>query len=65
MLKAQIGWFDVDAINLHYSKKYLNFRKEFEEYLESIATIEIYWDKQKYIDFMDNNSIIIEMINKS
>lgn len=39
MIKAQIGWLDIDAINLHYKNKYLNFRKEFEEYIESIATI--------------------------
>ena len=48
-IMAEVGWFDIAAINKYYKLKYTKYRNKFKDYLESLSTIEIFQNKCKYL----------------
>lgn len=60
-----MGWLDMEEIYRSYKSKILDFKECFEEFSQSYCGIRMRKEKFMYLEFVENNSIVIEMIKKS
>lgn len=62
---AKLYGIKTDYVDAKYQEKLEKFKEAFYEYFQSYNAIRIRKENYKYIDFMDNNAIVIEMIDRT
>lgn len=58
-IKAKMGWRNVESINRTYKESMQEFMTKFQQTISTYTQIEVRRDKMKYLEFMQNNSLVI------
>ena len=63
-IKAMMGYIDEKAIDENFKSQYSEFLEHFEIYFQSLSTIEMRHLKYQYLDLMERNSRVIDMVGE-